>query len=361
MAVAALRYHAVKPATLAQRAVGWHKWAAFCAARRVDPIRTDGPTAANSALAEAFVADVCVTQGLQGDTAKKYLLAVGAAHKAQRLRNPCDVTTTSGDYNLLQAVQAGMNLHPAGNNQRVGFSADNVTALLHTPRFAGKSVTALTFTALASASFICLARAQFFTSKARADFDMITQVTRGDLEFTTLGDGRERATIFLPAGKANEHGRVLTFDSTGHQICAVVALRRMLAATPRAARCGPLFIDAYGAPITYRAWYEVVKMALPRLGLSPKLYGLHSFRRGGATALYNQTRDIELVESVGGWSHSSDTAWTYVEVDLDRLAAQSALIVTAGPVQLPARVQRRQRTHRLRAEQGGEPTAEPQR
>ena len=270
MAVAALRCHSVKPATVAQRTVGFNKWAAFCAARGVDPIRTDGPTAANSALAEAFVADVCVTQGLQGDTAKKYLLTVGAAHKALRLLNPCDVTK-GGDYNLIQAVQAGMNLHPAGNHQRVGFSADNVTALLRTARFAGKSVTALTLTALASASFICLARAQFFTSKAREDFDMLTQVTRGDLEFKALSDGRERATIFLPGGKANERVRILTFDSTGHPICAVVALRRMLAATPRAARRGPLFIDAAGAPITYRAWYEAVKTALPKIGLSTKL------------------------------------------------------------------------------------------
>ncbi len=28
-------------------------------------------------LAEAFIADITITQGLQGDTAKRYLLAVG--------------------------------------------------------------------------------------------------------------------------------------------------------------------------------------------------------------------------------------------------------------------------------------------
>jgi hypothetical protein len=77
--------------------------------------------------------------------------------------------------------------------------------------------------------------------------------------------------------------------------------------------------------------------------------GLHSFRRSGTTSLCNQTHDIERIESVGGWPH--------VEVDQQRLAAQSTLIATAGSVQLPARVQLQYRAERLRRLVNGRPAA----
>ena len=67
-------------------------------------------------------------------------------------------------------------------------------------------------------------------------------------------------------------------------------------------------------PLTYLQWYTVVRKAFIEIGLSTKQYGTQSSTRGGATALYNQTGDVELVESVGGRSHRSGTARSYVEL-----------------------------------------------
>ena len=70
LAIAELRSHAVAKSTIAQRGVAFNKWSAFCEARGCDPIRRDGMTPFNLNLAEAFIADLTITQGLQGDTAK---------------------------------------------------------------------------------------------------------------------------------------------------------------------------------------------------------------------------------------------------------------------------------------------------
>ena len=358
LAIAELRSHAVAKSTIAQRGVAFNKWSAFCEARGCDPIRRDGMTPFNLNLAEAFIADLTITQGLQGDTAKKYLLAVGQAHKSERLPNPVDTSRLTGDWTLRQAVQAGLNVAPAGGNKRVGFDAQHVSSLLQSSQFRGNSRPALTYSALASVSFLCLARAQMFTTAVADEFDALKQVTRGDVTITQRAHGGVSVSIFLPAGKANPNGRELVCESTGHSICAASDIVRLLAATEEMPLSGPLFTNPQGGPLTYRQWYTVLRKAVLEIGLSPERYGTHSFRRGGATALYNQTGDIELVESVGGWSHNSGTAWTYVEVDLQRLAAQASLIVTADPVQLPARVKLVQREKRLREEaeqMGGQP------
>ena len=109
MAVAALRPHAVAASTMGQRNVAFNKWSAFCRARGLEPMRHGGMTPRNIALAEAFIAELCVTEGLQGDTAKQYLLAIGAAHKLVHFPTPCDVTRGSGNHVLRQALRAGMN------------------------------------------------------------------------------------------------------------------------------------------------------------------------------------------------------------------------------------------------------------
>ncbi len=86
-----------------------------------------------------------------------------------------------------------------------------------------------------------------------------------------------------------------------------------------------------------------MRNAVIEISLSTVQYGTQSFTRGGGvTALYHQTGDVELVESVGGWSHRSGTARSYAEVQ-QRLAGQAVSIGTAAPVQ-------RQRAQRLQCE-----------
>ena len=186
VAVNVLRVHAVAGTTLQQRHVGMNKWTAVCGARGIGPILRGGPTSFNLDLAEAFIADVVITQGLQGDTARGYLLMLAAAHKALRLPNPVDISKGSGDYALKQAVQAGMNLRPAGGHKRAPFTVDHVCDMLASKQFTAGAM-APTYSALSAASFLGMTRAQAFTSKGVDLFDM----------FTSTGDsgGREGAAV----------------------------------------------------------------------------------------------------------------------------------------------------------------------
>ena len=107
MAVTLLRAHAVTEGTSANRKTGWNKWLAFCALRGEQPIRTGGTTARNADLAEKFVADCAVKHGMVGTTIRKYLIHVGAHHKALRLPSLVDASRTSGDWLAPAAGCAG--------------------------------------------------------------------------------------------------------------------------------------------------------------------------------------------------------------------------------------------------------------
>ena len=114
----------------------------------------------------------------------------------------------------------------------------------------------------------------------------------------------------------------------------------------------PLFADERGRPLTYQRWYRVLRAAVVELGLDPARYGTHSFCRGGATSLFNATRDLRAVEAVGGWSHKSGTVWTYIEEDARQLAMQTGHTSGAQSVQVPAWVHKGQRDARLAGESG---------
>jgi hypothetical protein len=198
-----------------------------------------------------------------------------------------------------------------------------------------------------------------FTTKVEDEFDMYTQVTRGDVRVTPRLQGGVRVSIFLPAGKANPDGRERVFESTGQRICAASDILHLLAATACMPLSGPLFTNPRGGPLTYRQWYTVTRDAVIAIGLPPQRYGTHPYRCGGATALYNQAGDIELVESVAGWSHRSGSAWTYIEDPGGYAAAGGAGVAPrhSRPVRLPARVQLVQREKHLRDDEadGGQP------
>ena len=67
---------------------------------------------------------------------------------------------------------------------------------------------------------------------------------------------------------------------------------------------------------------------LQAIGLSPALYTMHSFRKGGASLCYNIGCDFARIRAHGGWS--SDAIFRYIYPDL-----QSQAVL---PVQMAAHV-----------------------
>ena len=69
---------------------------------------------------------------------------------------------------------------------------------------------------------------------------------------------------------------------------------------------------------------------LAQCGLPPELYSGHSFRRGGATFLFNLGADPITIKFCGDWL--SDSYLNYVSVDLSsRLAAQTMIVSAINP------------------------------
>ena len=76
--------------------------------------------------------------------------------------------------------------------------------------------------------------------------------------------------------------------------------------------------------VTYKSFTDKLRSLLTSIGLDPKLWSGHSFRRGGASLLYRLGIDPLTIQACGDWS--SDTFLRYLEVNIDRLwAAQCAM------------------------------------
>ena len=76
--------------------------------------------------------------------------------------------------------------------------------------------------------------------------------------------------------------------------------------------------------VTYTTFTTRLKSLLTLAGLCPDLYSGHSFRRGGASFLYNLGADPITIKFSGDWL--SDSYLTYVSVDLSaRLSAQKLM------------------------------------
>ena len=75
---------------------------------------------------------------------------------------------------------------------------------------------------------------------------------------------------------------------------------------------------------TYKSFMTCVKQILQQLGVSPALYGTHSFRRGGATFALDAGVSLDTISLLGDWK--SDAMFLYLHMPLSqRVAAQQVM------------------------------------
>ena len=86
----------------------------------------------------------------------------------------------------------------------------------------------------------------------------------------------------------------------------------------------PAFSFAPGSFITYSKFTSRLKDLLRKSGLNPDLYSGHSFRRAGATFLYECGGSALMVQSSGGWESQCFTRYLYL-TESERLRAQSLI------------------------------------
>ena len=79
--------------------------------------------------------------------------------------------------------------------------------------------------------------------------------------------------------------------------------------------------------ITYDLFTKKLKSLLQLAGYSPELYSGHSFRRGGATLLFQLNCDPLIIQALGDWS--SDQYLKYLGLSLDQRYVAQQLMVSA--------------------------------
>ena len=103
----------------------------------------------------------------------------------------------------------------------------------------------------------------------------------------------------------------------GSPLCPVSALRTYLQCVP-AEPFSPLFglcINGQYQPILAHHYTSFIKRAVSSIGLDPKNYSSHSFRRGGASFAFNNCAPTEFIKSHGDWL--SDAYLVYLTMSND--------------------------------------------
>ena len=83
----------------------------------------------------------------------------------------------------------------------------------------------------------------------------------------------------------------------------------------------PAFTYAPGKFVHYKLFTDKLKLILSSCGLDPSLYSGHSFRRGGASFLYQVGGSILQIMSSGSWSSTCFTRYLFLTEE-ERLEAQ---------------------------------------
>ena len=86
---------------------------------------------------------------------------------------------------------------------------------------------------------------------------------------------------------------------------------------PGAAATTPLFRDpASNRPLSYQRVLSITRELMAAIGEDPAQFGTHSYRIGGATALFAAGADETVIRTMGRWS--SDVHQLYVRACFER-------------------------------------------
>ena len=102
----------------------------------------------------------------------------------------------------------------------------------------------------------------------------------------------------------------------GSPLCPVTAYSRMISAVPSLPHC-PAFVlstPSGPVPVLYSLFHQVLRSLLSKVGLDPRKFSSHSFRRGGASFAFRSGVRGELIQKQGDWA--SDAYKLYLSMDI---------------------------------------------
>lgn len=159
-----------------------------------------------------------------------------------------------------------------------------------------------------------------FLRKSNLVADSYVQATSGKGHFLRRRDLlilRDAAVLTINSSKTDNFREKsfmipLAAAQSGNDLCPVTALRMMITRLP-ASLSWPAFLipDSTGQlkPLIYPTLSQFLKECLSRIGLNPKLYAMHSFRRGGCTHGHTMGISSDSLKLHGNWRSNAYQAY----------------------------------------------------
>ena len=300
----------------------WERWAWFCLCwGLLSPLLTGKTDAERIADEDVVLTWVGYLRYLQkaGGTIKTAVYAVAAGHKRVGAGDPFD-----GMHRLWKLLEKYAK-EGASGLRRLGVTPSMLEEMKkemkpQTPaewraRPGGRNLTQ----ANAAVRWAATATAYFFMPRPGE------VVSSGGVDAERILRGRDVA--LLDAEGKEDRGPVERFDltfrktktdqeafgatrshyQTGGSLCPVEAMKGLKAWFPERFGKGreaylPVFRWSSGAVMTREELQEPLGAAAKAVGLPAERFTAHSFRIGGASALYNATGEIETVKRYGRWT-----------------------------------------------------------
>ena len=170
------------------------------------------------------------------------------------------------------------------------------------------------FKALYLLAFDSFLRLSNIVPHAIHQFDPSPHLARGDIFL-----GKSSGKLLIKWSKTIQNcDRIKTIDLpflAHSHICPIMALKVLLALVP-SGNNSPLFqIKNQGKwyPLTDSKVRYHLKLVLKKLGVDPNSLSFHSFRRSGASYVFNNHVRLQDIKSHGTWT--SDSVWRYLLQD----------------------------------------------
>ena len=253
-----------------------------------------------------FITATIQTSGKYGNIEQAFY-GLNWLHKTLNLPNPCESNTVKTIKEAAKRILS----KPVIKKQPV--SPDNLRELT---KKLGKSAELVQMRTLTMA---LLSYAGFFR------YDEVHRIRREHINFLS-----RYMKIFVPSSKRDQHnvGDYVYIARTGRSTCPYKALRKYLGMAKitrsdkvyvfRAAtrtKAGA-YLKQINWPISYTTARKNILSAIDSIGLNKKLFGTHSFRRGGATHSCRNGISDRLFKKHGRW-RSDNAKDGYVSEDLE--------------------------------------------
>lgn len=303
---------------------GVKSWFAFCegemgvaAERPLDPLSPLLLKLEEETLAMRFVCALVEDRGLTPESARVYFSAVQGWHSKE-----FGIKLGGGlKLERLPAMLKGLRRLHGGSVRpiRKGFAPQLLRRAMDRLLDPANPLHANVRAALSTATQGLLRSAEFCGDQGK------DTLRRSDI--VALNQHELRVMVHQCKNTNRLHGKSheLLIGAGGTFIDAVAEMENLLKVDP-AAGTAPLFRDPNtNKPLSYEYILSMTRQLAVAVGESPDLYGTHSFRIAGATALFNAGASDTVVRMMGRWS--SDVYRIYLRACKEQCRAWSC---TAG-------------------------------